>query len=80
MESLHERPRFVRKRAHRAIDSDPDQPCGTVVQMASSPEGGYDAIISMQTTAADGGSLHLGQANGPSLTLLALPYTLLADI
>ena len=61
-------------------DSDPDQPCGTVVQMASSPEGGYDAIISMQTTAADGGSLHLGQANGPSLTLLALPYTLLADI
>jgi len=61
-------------------DSDPDQPCGTVVQVAAAPDGGFDAIVSMQTTAAEGGSLHLGRANGPGLTLHALPYSLLADI
>jgi hypothetical protein len=59
---------------------DPAQPCGTVVQAAAAPAGGWDAIVSMQVSAADGGALMLGTAEGPRLRLDALPYPLLADI
>ena len=61
-------------------DSDPSQPCGTVAAAAASPTGGWNAMVSMQTSAAEGGALHLGEADGPLLTLLPLPYPLLADI
>ena len=65
-------------------DSDPSQPCGTVAAAAAaaaaSPVGGWNAMVSMQISAAEGGTLHLGAANGPQLTLLPLPYTLLADV
>jgi tRNA-modifying protein YgfZ len=61
-------------------DSDPSQPCGTVAAAAASPTGGWNAIVSMQTSAAEGGALHLGEADGTLLTLLPLPYPLLADI
>jgi folate-binding protein YgfZ len=61
-------------------DSDPSQPCGTVVAAAASPAGGWNAMVSMQTSAADGGALHLGAADGPLLTLQPLPYSLLADV
>ena len=40
----------------------------------------WNAIVSMQTAAAAGGSLHAGSAAGPQLTLLPLPYALLEDI
>ena len=60
--------------------SDAEQPCGTVVQAAGHPAGGFDAIVSMQTSAALDGSLHAGAAGGPTLTLLPLPYLLLDDI
>ena len=60
--------------------SDAEQPCGTVVQAAPHPDGGWDAIVSMQTAAADGQPLTLGSPNGPALTLLPLPYALLADV
>ncbi|MDP1686134.1 folate-binding protein YgfZ [Hydrogenophaga sp.] len=60
--------------------SDAEQPCGTVVQAASHPGGGFDAIVSMQTSAAAEGSLHAGSASGAALTLLPLPYPLLDDI
>ena len=59
---------------------DAEQPCGTVVQTAAHPTGGFDAIVSMQTSAAADGSLHAGSASGPALTLLPLPYPLLDDI
>jgi hypothetical protein len=59
--------------------SDPEQPCGTVVQVAAAPQGGFDAIVSLQISAAQGG-LHLGASDGPGLTLLPLPYPLLEDI
>ncbi len=59
--------------------SDPDQPCGTIAQSASAPAGGYDAIASLQISAAQG-PLHLRAANGPALTLLPLPYPLIEDI
>ena len=55
------------------------QPCGIVVQAAAAPGGGFDAIVSLQTSAA-GASLLLGQAGGPALQLLLLPYPLLEDI
>ncbi|MDO9134619.1 MAG: folate-binding protein [Hydrogenophaga sp.] len=60
--------------------SDAEQPCGTVVQAAAHPAGGFDAIVSMQTSAAADGSLHAGSASGAVLTLQPLPYPLLDDI
>lgn len=60
--------------------SDADQPCGTVVQAAMAPGGGYDAIVSAQVSAIEAAELRLGSADGPLLTVLPLPYPLLADI
>ena len=63
--------------------SDSTQPCGLVAACAANPSGGFDALVSMQTSAAsDGacGKLTLGAANGPVLSLLSLPYALLEDI
>ncbi len=67
--------------------SDAEQPCGLVAAAAANPSGGFDAIVSMQTSAAadaaehaDEGRLTLGSAAGAALTLLPLPYPLLEDI
>ncbi len=60
--------------------SDSSQPCGTVAQAAASPQGGFDAVVSMQVAAALAGGLSLGAADGPALALLALPYALLDDV
>lgn len=60
--------------------SDAEQPCGTVAAAAANPAGGWNAIVSMQTSAATGGTLHAGAATGPQLHLLPLPYPLLDDI
>ncbi len=57
--------------------SDTEQPCGLVVQAASAPSGGFDAIVSMTTASADGQALTV---NGQGLTLLPLPYPLLDDL
>jgi folate-binding protein YgfZ len=59
---------------------DPEQPCGLVVQAARSAQGPWLAIVSMQTSAAEAGELHLGGPGGPALALLPLPYALLEDI
>lgn len=66
---------------------DAEQPCGQVAAAAASPQGGFDAIVSMQTSAAADAvgaagesRLTLGSATGPALTLLPLPYPLLEDI
>jgi folate-binding protein YgfZ len=61
-------------------DADPSQPCGLVAQAAPAPQGGWDAIVSMQVAAAEGGRLSAGAAGGPALTRQPLPYPLLADI
>jgi folate-binding protein YgfZ len=55
---------------------DAEQPVGTVVQAAAAPGGGVDALVALQVATA-GGALHAG---GVPLTLLPLPYALLADI
>ena len=60
--------------------SDAEQPCGLVAVCAGNPTGGFDAIVSMQTSAALGGTLTLGNSGGVSLNLLPLPYPLLDDI
>lgn len=62
------------------LPSDPDQPCGTVVQAALAPGGGYDAIVSAQVAAIDTGELRLASTTGAVLRVLPLPYPLLADI
>ena len=60
--------------------SDASQPCGTVAAAAPLGQGGWVALVSMQTSAADGQSLTSGGPEGPTLTLFPLPYTLLEDI
>jgi tRNA-modifying protein YgfZ len=59
---------------------DAGQPCGLVVQAAPAPEGGFDAIVSMQISAFEAGGVHALGADGPLLNLQAAPYPLLADI
>ena len=59
---------------------DESQPVATVVQSASAPQGGFDAIVSAQLSAVESGTLHLGSSNGPELQILPLPYALLQDI
>lgn len=60
--------------------ADPSQPCGTVVQAAPAPRGGWDAIVSLQLAATEGGTLHAQGPEGPLLVLQPLPYLLLADV
>ena len=59
---------------------DNEQACGLVAACAANPSSGFDAIVSMQTSAALGGALTLGNPNGQTLQLLPLPYPLLEDI
>jgi folate-binding protein YgfZ len=61
-------------------EADADQPCGTVVQAAPAPQGGWDAIVSLQLSATAGGALHAQAPDGPPLIVQALPYLLLADV
>ena len=60
--------------------ADPEQPAGVVTEAARAPGGGWDAIVSLQLSAAQAGDLHAGAASGPALQLLPLPYPLLEDI
>jgi folate-binding protein YgfZ len=60
--------------------SDPEQPAGVIAQAAPAPDGGWDAIVSLQLSAAQAGDLHAGSAAGAALQLLPLPYLLLADV
>ncbi len=63
--------------------ADAEQPCGLVAQVAAQPPStgaGYLAIVSMQVSAAEGGALTAGSAQGLLLHLQPLPYLLLADV
>lgn len=59
---------------------DADQPCGLVVQAAAAPEGGFDAIVSIQISAFEAGNVRVLSADGPILSLQPAPYPLLEDI
>ena len=61
-------------------DSDPTQPCGLVAQAAAAPGGGWDAIVSIQVAASEGGRLTAGGPQGAALALQPAPYPLLADV
>jgi folate-binding protein YgfZ len=61
-------------------ESDREQPAGLVAQAAPAPSGGFDAIVSLQVSAAGGGMLTAGGPDGAQLALLPLPYFLLEDI
>lgn len=60
--------------------SDAEQPCGQVAEAAAAPGGGWDAIVSMQVSASQGGALALAAADGAPLQLQPLPYLLMADV
>ncbi|MCW7540619.1 folate-binding protein [Aquabacterium sp. A7-Y] len=60
--------------------ADPGQPAGLVANAAAVPAGrgepAWDLFAELKLAAAEAGSLHLGSADGPPLTLLPLPYSL----
>jgi folate-binding protein YgfZ len=57
-----------------------DQPCGTVVDAAASPDGGSDLIAVLQIAAAERGDPRLRAPDGPALTPLPLPYAIPAPV
>jgi folate-binding protein YgfZ len=57
--------------------SDAEQPVGTVVQAAPGPDGRWSALVSMQTSAPEGGGLRTA---GAALVIEPLPYALRDDI
>lgn len=60
--------------------ADPAQPAGLIALAAPRPDGsGHSALVEVKLAALDGGSLHLGSADGPLLRPAALPYALPAD-
>lgn len=60
--------------------ADPEQPCATVVLCVARPDGqGFDALVSGTTESLQTG-WRVGGSEGEALSLLPLPYPLLADI
>ena len=51
-----------------------DQACGTIVNAAPAPGGGYDVLASIQIESANRGNVHFTSAAGPVLQFLDLPY------
>jgi len=51
-----------------------DQACGTIVNAAKSPEGGFDLLASMQIASAGKGDVRWKTPAGPTLSFLPLPY------
>jgi folate-binding protein YgfZ len=56
--------------------ADPGQPAGMVVLGAPRPGGGGTALVELKLAAMEGGSLHAGNADGPLLHPLPLPYAM----
>jgi tRNA-modifying protein YgfZ len=50
------------------------QASGMVVNAQSAPDGGYDLLAVVQTANITVAALHLGSANGPTLSIQTLPY------
>ncbi|MEY4506301.1 MAG: hypothetical protein RL297_879 [Pseudomonadota bacterium] len=60
--------------------TDAEQPCGTVAACAPHPSSGFDALVSLQLSALESGSVHAGSLQSPALRHEPLPYELLADV
>lgn len=54
--------------------SESGQGAGRIVDAAPSPEGGFEALAVLQISSAEANDLRLGDANGPALSFLRLPY------
>lgn len=54
--------------------SESGQGTGRIVDAAPSPDGGYEVLAVMQISSADAADVRLGDADGPALELLSLPY------
>jgi hypothetical protein len=52
------------------------QGAGKIVDVAASPQGGYELLAVIQISSAEADDLHLEGADGPRLRLLDLPYPL----
>lgn len=62
------------------LDAPDTESVATIVQTAASALGGFDAIASGNISALGERTLHLGAHDGPVLSTIPLPYTLLEDI
>jgi hypothetical protein len=51
-----------------------ETPCGTVVNAAPSPDGGYALLAVVQVSATEAGGLALDATDGPALVPVPLPY------
>ena len=54
--------------------SESGQGAGRIVDVAASPEGGYEVLAVIQISSAEADDLRLGDSDGPVLRLLDLPY------
>lgn len=59
-----------------SASSDSGQGAGRVVDAAPAPEGGYEALVVTPINCAEANDLQLGDADGPQLQLLDMPYPL----
>ncbi len=53
-----------------------DQSCGTIVNVAPSPQGGFDVLAVIQQNSLDCCTIHWKSLTGPTLELMPLPYSL----
>lgn len=60
-------------------DTDPDQPCGMIVNAERTAGDNFDCLVEVKIATATDATLHLGAANGAPLQFRALPYALPND-
>ena len=51
-----------------------DQHCGAVVLSAPAPEGGFEALLVVQSSGMEANAVHVGKPDGPLALPLPLPY------
>jgi folate-binding protein YgfZ len=51
-----------------------DQHCGAIVLCAPAPEGGFEALLVVQSSGAEANQVHVGAPNGQRAEILSLPY------
>ncbi|MDI6750765.1 MAG: folate-binding protein YgfZ [Rhodocyclaceae bacterium] len=52
-----------------------DQHCGSIVLCAPAPEGGFEALLVVQSSGMEADAVHVGSPDGPKAERLPLPYT-----
>jgi hypothetical protein len=56
--------------------SDPEQPCGMIVNAEQAMDGTFDCLVEIKSALAEEGGIHLGSSTGPALQFRTLPYSL----